>query len=302
MEVVGKTFWRELLAKDLATARRLLPARIAATDALIERLRAAPPVRPTREVISPEVRSRLLHGRPAAEIFHDPSFWGGPDDAEQLASLPPVEIAGSAVVGFDELIDLGSRLKQPHAQTVVAWKRAVDELAGFAGVEANLIDRETAQAFRDHLMKRGLKISTIKTRIHYIKGLFNLGVEEGLLERNPFTGVIKRLSASPGQRSEVDIVYADVHAKELGNEYLIYNLLRWTGCRLAEILGLESSDIDLDARVINIKGKPDRPLKTTHSERVIPIHCRLDGVIETKVDGPSRPFYKYFDSLLQEPR
>ncbi len=295
--MVGKTFWRELLAKDMATARRLLPGRIAATDELIETLRSGLPLEADRRSIPRERAKELLRGRPAAEIFKDDAFMGDPQEAEALSALPPVEIAGSALVSFDDLILLGTRLKQPRRQTVVAWQRAVDEFSQFAEVQANFIDRELAQRFRDHLLSKGLKISTIKTRINYIKGLFNLAVEEGLMEKNPFTGLIKRLNTPARQQNEVDIVYADVHAIGLKDEYVIYKLLRWTGCRLAEILGIEAIDIDLEGRLLHIREKDDRPLKTPHSARVVPIHDHLDDLIRGIAMGPARPFSKYFDSV-----
>ena len=41
VEVVGMSYWRKLLAHDMATARIKLPAEIARTDLLIEQARAA---------------------------------------------------------------------------------------------------------------------------------------------------------------------------------------------------------------------------------------------------------------------
>ncbi len=295
MQAVGKTFWRELLAKDLATARRLLPSRIAATDELIQKLRLGAAVEPARKTIPRELAKELLRGRPAAEIYRDPCFMGDEEDAELLSNLPPLEIAGSASVLFEDLVDLGVRLKRPRPQTVLAWQRAVEELGRFAGVDANYLDRELAQKFRDHLLEKGLKVSTIKTRINYIKGLFNLAVEEGVLERNPFVGVAKRLSVSQVQREAVDIQYADSCSMKLGSEYLIYQLLRWTGCRLAEILGIEIEDIDLQEGILHIREKTDRPLKTPHSARVVPIHSHLVHHLEELAAVGNRPFEKYYD-------
>jgi len=295
LQAIGKTFWRELLAQDLATARRVLPSRIAATDELIQRLRSGAAVEPAHKAIPRELAKELLRGRPAGEIYHDPCFTGDEEEAELLSDLPPLEIAGFSPVLFEDLVDLGVRLKRPRPQTVLAWQRAVEELRRFAGVDANYVDRELAQRFRDHLLDKGLKISTIKTRINYIKGLFNLAVEEGVLDRNPFVGVVKRLSVSQPPREAVDIQYADSRSMRLGSEYLIYQLLRWTGCRLAEILGIEIDDVDLQEGVLHIREKTDRPLKTPHSARVVPIHTHLLRPLEELSAAGNRPFEKYYD-------
>ena len=48
-------------------------------------------------------------------------------------------------------------------------------------------------------------------------------------------------------------------------------LLGETGCRLAEIVGLELQDIDMENEVIHIRPNPIRRLKTRNSERILPL-------------------------------
>ena len=48
-------------------------------------------------------------------------------------------------------------------------------------------------------------------------------------------------------------------------------LLGETGCRLAEIVGLELDDIDVDEEVIHIRPNSIRRLKTSNSTRILPL-------------------------------
>ena len=296
VETVGLTYWRELLALDLSTARRLLPQKIIDTDELITRLRGGV-VAPLNNAITKELDRELLRGQPPEVIYQDHRFFGTPEQAVALSELPPIELSGTKTVMAYELIELAKRLKQPHTQTELAWKKAVDEFTTFLGhSNLNLVTKEDAQRFRDHLLER-LKVSTIRTRCNYLKGMFNLGCEEGVLDINPFTGITKRLRPEQTVHVDVDFGAVDEAAKDKLPliEYQVYQLLRYSGCRLAEVLGIEGSDIDLDANVISITPKEDRPLKTPSSARVIPIHPELLPLAK-ELSRTDRPFIQFYHS------
>jgi len=55
------------------------------------------------------------------------------------------------------------------------------------------------------------------------------------------------------------------------NVQLLFPILGETGCRLAEIVGLRVEDIDLDKRILDIRPNDKRRLKTTGSERSLPL-------------------------------
>ena len=57
----------------------------------------------------------------------------------------------------------------------------------------------------------------------------------------------------------------------------IFQLLYFTGARLAEIAGLQAEDL-LEDRIL-IRPNESRPLKTQSSERSIPIHPRLQSLV-----------------------
>ena len=52
---------------------------------------------------------------------------------------------------------------------------------------------------------------------------------------------------------------------------LLFPILGETGCRLAEVVGLRVEDVDLDAQVLHIRPNDKRRLKTTGSERSLPL-------------------------------
>jgi integrase len=52
---------------------------------------------------------------------------------------------------------------------------------------------------------------------------------------------------------------------------LLMPLLGETGCRLAEIVGLELNDIDMDQELIYVRPNSNRRLKTRNSERTLPL-------------------------------
>jgi integrase len=284
-EQVGHTYWRYLLAHDLATARLRLPEALANTERLIQSLRDGGGNIPV-SVTPPDLIRRQLQGLPAAEVFHHPRFYGTPSEAIELSELPPEP--STTPVSSDDLISLGIRLKTPSEQTQLAWQAVLKTLVKFIGHDRlDMLERSDAQEFRDHMLT-SLKVSTIKTRLGFITGLFQLGVEEGLLSGNPFTGVGKRLKTEPKTSHDLSIdqvLATDKAALErLTNPQLqVYYILRLTGMRLAEAAGLMAQDIDLGQGLIHVLPNGLRPLKTKDSRRVVPIHQDLMPILTALV-------------------
>ncbi len=290
---VGKQTWRWLLAHDLATARLRLPEAIAETDRLIAQLRGEEAPSSGSQTLTRQQDRLMTQGRP--ELIRELVEVGAlaPDDAAELAALPQVT-CGYTTTSPEDLLELGIRLKQPAQQTIGAWERALKEFTGWLGhSQLQLTTRQNAADFRDHLLERGLKTSTIKLRLNYLSGLFALAVEEEWFTSNPISGVGKRLKAeakSQHQRKELDVDSLEIQ-KLTPLQQTLFTVLRYTGCRLAEAAGLELSDIDLDQGVIHIAPKPDRPLKTRESLRQVPIHSKLRLTLEQLIqEGIPRPW------------
>lgn len=296
-EQVGKTQWRFKLAETLSDARRLLPQAIADTDQVIEQVRAGktPHLKPVTQPRS--LAKALLAGQPASDIFLSDQFYGTPEEAEAISELPPVQVSGTRQVTDQDLLDLKERLQKDRSdQTADNWRRFLGEFVQFLGHnQMNHVTKEDAQRFRDNLLDR-VKVSTTKTRIGCVAGLFELAVEEDLLSSNPFKGTTKRLSSPKSEiqekvfnpQSDVRILKMPQHHQDL------YWLLRFSGMRLGEAAGLQLDDIDLDEKVIRLVDHPDRPLKTRSSKRLVPIHPQLVEHLKELKSRGVRPFLKFY--------
>ena len=137
--------------------------------------------------------------------------------------------------------------------------------------------REDAKLFVRHLTIRGNKTATIRRRINSLSAGLNYAYAELDSEnRNPFIRLIirnegddvsKRGTFTDGQRKRGydKAVYSGSQVK------LLMPLLGETGCRLAEIVGLELNDIDMENELIHIRPNSIRRLKTRNSERTLPL-------------------------------
>jgi integrase len=137
--------------------------------------------------------------------------------------------------------------------------------------------REDAKLFVHHLHLRGNKTATIRRRINSLSAILNYAYAElDLDKRNPFTRLIIR---QEGQDASKRGTFTN---EQLKNGYdtaiasgsqvkLLMPLLGETGCRLAEIVGLELQDIDMENELVHIRPNTIRRLKTPKSKRTLPL-------------------------------
>ena len=138
--------------------------------------------------------------------------------------------------------------------------------------------RADALSYRDYLIAKGLVGTSVGRVISSIRAVFNFAISEYALDlKNPFVGMYFDKSAGVSKRLPIpidDILKVQHLCSKIDDD------LRWlvalvsdTGMRLAEGAGLLKSDIILDADIpyINLKPHPWRPLKTSASERDIPL-------------------------------
>ena len=137
--------------------------------------------------------------------------------------------------------------------------------------------REDAKLFVRHLTLRGNKTATIRRRINSLSAILNYSYAELDLEkRNPFTRLIIRNEGDDvskrGTFTNEQLKRGYDKAVSSGSQIkLLMPLLGETGCRLAEIVGLELNDIDMDQELIHIRPNSIRRLKTRNSERTLPL-------------------------------
>ena len=138
-------------------------------------------------------------------------------------------------------------------------------------------NRDDAKLFVDVLLKHGNKTATIRRRINCISAIMNYAYAElDVDKRNPFSRLfIKGEGQDAHKRGTFTLDQLEQgyeHALSSGSQVkLLMPLLGETGCRLAEIVGLELHDIDMAEEVINIRPNIIRRLKTANSSRTLPL-------------------------------
>ena len=137
--------------------------------------------------------------------------------------------------------------------------------------------REDAKLFVHHLQLKGNKTATIRCRINSLSAILNYAYAElDLDKRTPFTRLIIR---NEGQDVSKRGTFTNEQLKQgydkaiaSGSQIkLLMPLLGETGCRLAEIVGLELQDIDVENDLILIRPNSIRRPKTSNSERTLPL-------------------------------
>ena len=162
----------------------------------------------------------------------------------------------------------------------MAAERSCNYLIGLCGNKP-LSDytRQGALQFRDWLVARGLKGSSVTRNFSYLKAVINFALSEYALDvRNPFIGVYHDRSAEVLVRKPIPIddirnIQSECRAIDDDMQWLIA-LISDTGMRLAEGAGLLKRDfvgLDTDLPYVRITKYYWRNLKTASSERKIPM-------------------------------
>ena len=160
-----------------------------------------------------------------------------------------------------------------------AVRRSCGYLIDCCGMK-NLQDylRSDATQFRDYLFAKGLNGSSVARIFGTVRAVINLAISEfGLSIINPFSnvyfdqsqGVKKRIPVKP---EDIEKVQEECYKADDEKRWLIA-LVADTGIRLGEGAGLLRSDfVEQDGILcVNIRPHPWRSLKTSSSERLLPL-------------------------------
>jgi len=138
----------------------------------------------------------------------------------------------------------------------------------------------------DVLLSQSNKTATIRRRINCISAILNYAYAElDVDKRNPFNRLfIKGEGQDAHKRGTFTLDQLKRgydHALSSGSQVkLLMPLLGETGCRLAEIVGLELDDIDMTEEVIHIRPNSIRRLKTANSTRTLPLVGYAKGAMK----------------------
>ena len=154
--------------------------------------------------------------------------------------------------------------------------------------------RSDATKFRDYLFSKGLNGASVARVFSTVRAVINLALSEfGLSIVNPFSnvyfdqsqGVKKRIPVKP---EDIEKVQQECYQADDEKRWLIA-LIAETGMRLAEGTGLLRSDfiVQDDILCVNIRPHPWRSLKTSSSERLIPLVGSAKWAVERILEQPA---------------
>jgi len=160
--------------------------------------------------------------------------------------------------------------------------------------------------YRNYLVSKGYKASTVNTKISALKSFFDYLVEEQVLKGNPITSrvYLKQEQNTPRFLTEAELRKIDLAIDSIRNDVgLLFKLQLSTGIRLAEALNLKSEDILLidNALFVKVKGKGSK-------ERIVPVLdeftakelLRLKNKNEGKIFNFSRSLVLYYADVLKK--
>ena len=297
-QVIPKATVYRQLGESYDEAIRKLPIVHAEIEALFDQERATPNSVRAKSIVRERLGDR--HTNMFADRVVDPE-WDVMDDFVELAdalegSTPPEVIrqVGTASITPEpmtllrvldeyyaykcedgvENTPLKTRIERLRKDLIIALGKNRVEWTPLAE-----IGRADANTVRDYLLTRMAPNSALRT-LGVIKAAINhVIIENDLEQRNVFQGIkIKGAGASKDDR----LPMSDSHVATLlrtyettPTAYALFVILCDTGARLAEIVGLEAQDIDLEACCLHIRPNSLRSLKTKTSDRTIPLSPRV---------------------------
>ncbi len=289
---VGKKKWKEGGGKTVSEARARLPGFLARTDALIAEARGEVLTNQERviqqgdhsgvsalelaEAANPQVGMYLDDGTP------NPEF-------ESMLSMAEAVKAGkaNALLSTEGLLQARRLDREPAARTFDGWVKSLTAFMAFTGHQKPFqCTRADAVAYKDHLLTRNTRAS-VKTKLAYLAGLWSTLVEKqgtgdhifkglpGTLDETTKSKALKAAQAKRNQSFEPSTPFD----QWTGSIYVpVFQLLYFTGCRLAEIAALRAEDIH--ESYISVEWQEERSLKTANSVRDVPLHPSLIKLIE----------------------
>jgi integrase len=203
------------------------------------------------------------------DIWAEEDFSVAVDIQSLLAATTTKQANLSAIAR--EYVDIRGIQENPTISSALL----LAQLSGDMVIDA--YGRQDARNFVQVLLQRGMRTTSIRRRLNCLSAIFNYAYAEYEIEgRNPFTRVVIPKEGADRERrlpiatEALHELYEACMASEKPLRWAI-PILGETGCRIAEIIGLRRSDVLPDASRISIVAHSARRLKTSGSERDLPL-------------------------------
>lgn len=190
--------------------------------------------------------------------------------------------------------EIGS-LKKPSTQKM--WDHCFNEMIrDFGYLKVTELDRQTIQVFFTKLSKR---IGAASVHRYWIAlcGVLRYAVEEGIIEDFPRPR-LPRVYRNSQEWWTIEEMRVMIEGTTSRIKVFIM-LLTETGCRIGEALGLQTGDVDCNAKTLSIKrtlfeGRPNEP-KTNSSLRTLAISDELCYALSTQMHAAKPQAYIFRD-------
>lgn len=161
------------------------------------------------------------------------------------------------------------RAENKSAGTATAYLRATDGLAAFVAAhgmptDVESITREHIESYIEDCLSRYAP-ATANQRYRSLQQFFRWATDEGEIAENPMrrmrppTVPEKAVPVLPDEQIRALLAHCDSKTLEGRRDEAMIRTFLDTGARLAEVVGMELEDVDLDAHIIGVVGKGRRP-------------------------------------------
>lgn len=160
------------------------------------------------------------------------------------------------------------------AKTIAHYRLILGKLLAEVKVSAR---RVTVYHLRSYLAKqkeRGLKDSTLAHHREVFSSFFGWLFREGLIEKNPVVnlGSIKVAKEEKKVFSDIDMEKMKQHSRRAVDKAII-TFLASTGCRVAELVGLDRNAVDLENLECVVRGKGNKE-RTVYIDNITAMYVR----------------------------
>jgi site-specific recombinase XerD len=167
-----------------------------------------------------------------------------------------------------EFLDDMKYLSDAPKNTITTYATALSQLNKWLNVnDLNTLDIEVrdSKKYIKTLNKKGLKNTTINTKIAVFRKYFDWLVDEGLIKSNPFKSIDRLKVDDNGvkylNKKEVALLLASVQNKVHTNRFRDIAIIKFalsTGCRVNAIHRLNRDDIDLENKTVKLYNKKSK--------------------------------------------
>ena len=178
---------------------------------------------------------------------------------------------------FDECLKRMKLIHQPS--TIENYDKSLNKWAtlNWKNLDIDKISKADVYELIFEKIDKKISIQTRKTILKMVKRIFQMAVEEGLLNHNPCIGIVMKVPEVDQKvltAKEVDILLREGKATN-HRFYPMWVMALMTGMRSGELFALKWTDIDLEAQTISVSkqwtSKSGFTSTKTRRSRIVPI-------------------------------